>query len=126
MKRLGPRAAFAVLASVTALACAAAPQYGRPGAPSGVTSEDAQRLESAERDLAPAVRELDAAAVGPAQDCPRACTLAGTICQLAERICAIAGRYPADDPVAARCPDARTRCQRARAKTAACACAPGG
>jgi hypothetical protein len=44
------------------------------------------------------------------------------VCALADRICAIASRYPPADSVSARCADGRARCQRAREKTAGCSC----
>jgi hypothetical protein len=118
---LDPRAAALALAAL-ACACASEGPYGRHEAPSAVTAEDKQGIDDAERALAPAERQLEAAGAAPAPDCARACALATNVCVLAERICAIAARYPAGDPVAAHCPDGRARCQRARARTDSCSC----
>jgi hypothetical protein len=115
------RAALAAL-GLAALVAACAPSIAYRPEPSAVTPEDAQALESAQGQLASAARELEASRAAPAPDCARVCALAANVCALAERICAIAARYPPGDPVAARCADARPRCERARASVDRCAC----
>lgn len=51
-------------------------------------------------------------------DCSAATALRDRICELSERICAIAGRND-DDDIAARCSSSRTRCERAIASVGA-------
>lgn len=68
--------------------------------------------------------ELETALSRPEPDCEAACTLEGRICDLSERICAIAGRHPEDDETEGRCHDAEGRCATARERVAgSCTCA---
>jgi hypothetical protein len=113
---------FALCLAALACACASSAPYDRPGSPSALTDEDRRSLEGAEGELEAASRKLDASQAAPAPDCGRACTLASNVCELAGKVCEIASRYPAGDPVAARCTDARARCGRAHEKTASCGC----
>jgi hypothetical protein len=116
----------AALVAVVTFGCAAAPpresQQIRPPAAGGA---DLQAADEAEAALRRADDELTALRTAPAPDCPRACALAANVCALSERICLIAGRYPADDPLARRCADGRARCARSRAAVVpTCGCDP--
>jgi len=51
-------------------------------------------------------------------DCVAARPLSKRICELAEHICVIAGRHPADRPLSQRCARSRQSCQRAQAQVA--------
>jgi hypothetical protein len=108
------RAAAAALAALLAAGCAAAPPPGHPAHPSALSAEDRNQIEAAEQVMRAKEDELAAARAGAAPDCARLELLAGNVCALAEKICTIAARYPPDDPVAARCTDARARCARSR------------
>jgi hypothetical protein len=121
------RAALATAAACLLMAaCAAAP--GREGAgarrPSAASADDLRHIDDAEQAMRTGAAELEAHRADSDQpSCARACLLQQNICGLAERICAIAAPYPADDPVAARCVDARARCGRARQAVASrCSC----
>jgi hypothetical protein len=66
-------------------------------------------------------QELDAMLLGT-PDCVRACEHLGTLCELAERICALAMQEP-DREVDGQCADGRARCAKARERAqTACSC----
>jgi hypothetical protein len=121
------RLALAALLAVTAVACAAAPSDRRidRGRPSAATEVERREIDDDAANIRHSEAALGALRSEAAPDCPRACGLTANVCVLAERICAIAARYPPDDPVAAQCADGRSRCLRDREATAArCACPP--
>jgi hypothetical protein len=121
----------AAAACILVTACAGAPhrEGGGPGRPSAASADDLRQIDAAEQGIRNGEAELAArqaqAAPEPQSEasCARACLLQQNICALAERICAIAASYPPDDPVTARCVDARARCGRARQAVASrCTC----
>ena len=58
-------------------------------------------------------------------DCQRVCGLVGQICDLSERICALAGRHRDDVELEGRCTTAEQRCRRAQERSASrCSCQP--
>ncbi|MDD9968099.1 MAG: hypothetical protein OXR73_17815 [Myxococcales bacterium] len=59
----------------------------------------------------------------PDADCLEAADIVGRICELAERICAIAARHPQDTRVQAQCDDGRRACEGGRRRFGA-ACPP--
>jgi hypothetical protein len=106
------------LLATFAAGCATSPSPG----PSALSPEDRELVDKLQEAIGVQGRQLYAAQAEAAPDCARVCLLVGNICSLAEKICGIATRYPATDPVAADCLDARGRCQRARETAATCAC----
>lgn len=101
------------------LACAMASKEAPPP-DSGSADELAKPLAELRRLEA----ELDALGVGPGERCDRRCLLAGNVCELAKRICDIAGRHSLDGDggrYKLACEDAGARCGRARQKIADCA-----
>jgi hypothetical protein len=80
---------------------------------SAATPVDLQEIEAMREVLDGQSRALDAEQSDVTPDCTRIRLLARNICTLAEHICAIAARYPAGDPIADSCNDARARCRRA-------------
>jgi hypothetical protein len=104
-------------------ACATSPPPGPSHGPaSAVTAEDENLLDAMKEAIGVQGRSLYAAQATAAPDCARVCHLVGNICALAEKICGIAARYPASDPVAAECLDARAGCRQAHESASACAC----
>jgi hypothetical protein len=114
------RIAFFLLATL-AFGCATSGPSGGGGA-SAVSVEDRDHVDKLQEAIGVQGRQLFAAQAEANHDCARVCLLVGNICSLAEKVCAIAARYPATDPVALDCLDARSRCQRAREAAATCAC----
>ena len=109
MKRLA-----LLLPSIVLVACCARTasratiELGAPDARPAI-SVDFDEMTRAEGDL-------DTVLAAASVDCPRAELLRGQICDLAERICGIADRHPEDPTLAARCHDARGRCEKARGR----------
>lgn len=60
--------------------------------------------------------DLDDALPLGAADCDAARDLTDRMCELAERICAIADERPDEPEVGLRCDDGRSRCEEARAR----------
>jgi hypothetical protein len=86
-----------------------------PGAPRGEHSDYRQLIVHE--------RELETLFLG-VPDCDRACEHLAALCQLAERICALAVQEP-DEALQSQCRDGRDRCERARARAASsCECSP--
>jgi predicted small lipoprotein YifL len=112
-------ALMALLAAMVAGAgCASSGPRETPPAqtaspPSAATLADRQQIEVMREVLGGQARVLDAEQSEATPDCSRIRLLARNICTLAEHICAIAARYPAGDPIADTCSDARARCRRA-------------
>jgi len=105
------------------VAAACAPAYRQGPQPSW--TEERSALEDAERRLHQQERLLYAPRTETERDCPRACNLVANICGLADRICAIAARYPEDRGTGARCQDGRARCRHARDAISGCGCESG-
>jgi hypothetical protein len=96
------------------------------GPPSAATAADHAQIESIREVLDGQSRALDTEQLEAAPDCSRIRLLARNICTLAEHICAIAARYPAGDPIADSCADARMRCRRAGELVQQRCALPGG
>ncbi len=90
-----------------------APAAQPAGPPSAATPADRAQLDAIREVLDGQSHALDTEQLEAAPDCSRIRLLARNICTLAEHICAIAARYPAGDPIADGCADARLRCRRA-------------
>jgi hypothetical protein len=91
---------------------ASTPAVG-PARPSVANPGDLQQVAVIREVIDTQARTLDAESVEATPDCTRIRLLARNICTLAEHICAIAGRYPVNDPIRDSCTDARARCRRA-------------
>jgi hypothetical protein len=110
-------AAAALCAS--ALACAVASKEAPPP-----DSGSADELAKPVAELRRLEAELDALGVGAGERCDRRCLLAGNVCELARRICDIAGRHSLDGDAGrykVTCEDAGARCARAKQKISDCA-----
>ena len=115
-----PLIAAALLATI---ACASAGPRDRPE--DLPTDEERAAVVAQERRAKELEQALSASSVGEEPvACPRACELADQICDLARRICLIAGGHGHDADLAARCAAAEHRCARSRERVApACSCA---
>jgi cytochrome c556 len=92
------------------LLLAACAQAGPP-----MKAEPQQELEAARQQLLRDEQELmGTRAESRPVDCARARQLADNLCAVAERICALVARLPADPAHAGDCADARGRCKAAR------------
>jgi hypothetical protein len=114
-------------ASAPAAESSAAPASGAaatPSAPGEMVEEEATvTLVGTEEflRLVAVDQELDAMLLGT-PDCARACEHLTTLCELAERICALAMQEP-DREVDGQCADGRARCTKARERAQpACGC----
>ena len=118
MKRLLSLGWVALVAGALAAGCAAK----QGAAPMDPTQDDPARALDEVRGLASQMerheQELKSLQAAPRPNCPRAQALAGTICKLAERICKIARRHPAQAELRQRCQDAEGSCERSRVKVA--------
>ena len=113
---------LALLAS-TLSACAAASMAGlqKPG----VHSDGQQLLDlrTQQIELEQRIEQVQATAGGPEASCDNICGWSAGICDLAERICGIAARHPAEPDFQGACDEAKARCAKAKEKTTvACAC----
>ena len=108
------------LASLLFAACAHS--SSRPDEDQQPMTRDDRELVAAREELAHSEGELGGlTAEARPVDCKRAAALSDTICALAERICVLVARTPADPTGPAQCTDARTRCKAARDRVqAAC------
>jgi hypothetical protein len=89
---------------------------------SAMPRRDEHRSAAVQRELAKAEAELQILQASSAPDCPHVCRLVANICDLAQRICAMADEEGSEE-LRSRCRDGTLRCQRARAATAAgCGC----
>ena len=88
---------------------------------------DAQQLSdlrTRQIELEQRIEQVQSTAGGPEASCDNICGWTAGICELAERICAIAARHPSEADFQAACDEARKRCAKAKQKSAAaCACA---
>lgn len=114
-----PSTGLVVLLAGT-LACGCAAKHG--AAPVEVTpSSPEQALEEARglaRQMERHEQELVGLQASPTPNCARAQALAGTICQIGERICRIAARHPDQAELKQRCQEAKASCERSRVKVA--------
>ena len=106
-------------------ACATSSPHEPATGPSSLTAEDRDAVDKLNEAMGIQGRQLYAAQAAAAPDCARVCLLVGNICALAEKVCVVAARYPASDPVAADCLDARARCRHAQETASSCACRQG-
>jgi hypothetical protein len=118
-----------LVAALLLAACAASPREdGRARLPESATL-DSDHLEISAahqeiRRLESSLSDAEVQAAGP--DCPRVAQLRDNICDLARRICRIAGRQPKGSAEAstamANCLDGDTRCRSAaeRARSRGC------
>jgi hypothetical protein len=94
---------------------AAAPAAQGPYAPSSTKAESER---AAPPEMETWGRQLDGALTLSTPDCSMAWALRDKICDLAQRLCDIAGRS-AEPEVAERCTDGRSRCERATSRVRA-------